>query len=279
VIRDVSFAGTTVRVEYDGDEAAAIVDFALARVPQPAAALPPHITFTLRSAPDGDLTLVCGDKPQYQGRSSGAAGRELLERLLFHLSDPSRDGLVIHAAAVVRGGECLLLPGRTGSGKTTLAAWLCQQGFEYLTDELVYIPTGSTTLQAFTRPFNLRNASLRLLGLDQEAGGAARVIAASKVSLVWPAETKVHASASSRITRIVFPKYQAHSRFEPRVLSRAETGLGLMGCLINARNLEGHGFPEVTRLSRSAPAFHVRYGDFSQMLEWIDETRESTPEG
>ena len=36
-----------------------------------------------------------------------------------------------------------------------------------------------------------------------------------------------------------------------------------MQCLINARNLHEHGFPQVIELARSLPAYQLVYGDFS----------------
>ena len=64
---------------------------------------------------------------------------------------------------------------------------------------------------------------------------------------------------------IIFPNYQANGEFELRQLSKAEAGLELMQCLINARNLSEHGFPEITRLVRSAPAYKMTYADFAQI--------------
>jgi hypothetical protein len=42
----------------------------------------------------------------------------------------------IHAAAVSRGGNCVLLPGASGSGKSTLTAALVAKGYGYCTDDL-----------------------------------------------------------------------------------------------------------------------------------------------
>ena len=53
--------------------------------------------------------------------------------------------------------------------------------------------------------------------------------------------------------------------FELRRLSRAQAGLELMQCLINARNLPDHGFPEVTRLARAMPAYKMTYANFAQI--------------
>ena len=55
--------------------------------------------------------------------------------------------------------------------------------------------------------------------------------------------------------------------FEP--LSGAQAGLALMECLVNARNLPGHGLAEAARLARNAPAFRLRYSHFEQIGDRI----------
>ena len=45
----------------------------------------------------------------------------------------------LHAAAVTRGGDCILMPATSGSGKTTLTAVLLSQGFGYCTDDLALL--------------------------------------------------------------------------------------------------------------------------------------------
>jgi hypothetical protein len=47
----------------------------------------------------------------------------------------ARDCVVVHAGAVARHGRAILLPGRSGAGKTTLVAALLRAGFQYLSDE------------------------------------------------------------------------------------------------------------------------------------------------
>jgi hypothetical protein len=57
---------------------------------------------------------------------------------------------------------------------------------------------------------------------------------------------------------------------ELRPLSQAQAGLALMECLVNARNLPGHGFSEIVRLARAARAYQMSYADFAQIDDWIE---------
>lgn len=275
----ISFAGSSVRIDCEGLDAERIVEFLYRDLP-PSDGPPPHITLRVQAETGAEaMTLYCGDTRHYHGDSLGNLASALLGQTIYHLIDKSQGGLVFHAAAVSVRGRCLLLPGKTGVGKTTLAAWLVKRGFGYLTDELVYVPFGSTEVRPFVRPLNIKKGARQSLGtqiLDYEAL-TSQILTATDVTLV-PSSLLSDAStfAGIRLGRIVFPQYQAATEFTFEPLSRAETGLGLMGCLINARNLLDHGFTEVTRLARDIPAFHLRYGDFAQLEDWASLTDMNT---
>ena len=72
----------------------------------------------------------------------------------------------------------------------------------------------------------------------------------------------------THLDAIVFPRFTEGSALNASPLSRAETGLGLMAGLINARNLPGHGFAEATRIARAIPAWRLEYGGFAQLADW-----------
>jgi hypothetical protein len=76
--------------------------------------------------------------------------------------------------------------------------------------------------------------------------------------------------SSPALGLIIFPHYQVQSDFELQQLSRAQAGLELMQCLINARNLPEHGFLEITRLARLTPAFKMTYANFAQVEPHLD---------
>jgi hypothetical protein len=51
----------------------------------------------------------------------------------------SRDFCALHAAAVARGGKCILMPGAAGRGKSTMAAGLVALGVDLLGDDTVVL--------------------------------------------------------------------------------------------------------------------------------------------
>ena len=268
--RHVSFCGSSIRVEYEGPETARLVTFLyrdIANDPD----IPPHITFRLRSE-DGVFRLECGQDVRYEGSCPGQAANTLLNETIYHLADKNRDGLLFHAAAVALNGRCLLLPGKTGAGKTTLAAWLVKNGFVYLTDELVHIAPGSRVVNALRRPLNVKKGSLPVLetlGVDIKAP---EIVSSSEAALV---PHVLLGTQDGRVTpplaALIFPHHQPGSRFRVEPLTSGQTALALVECLINARNLPKHGVPAIARLSKEVQAFRMSYADFEQIQGWMSD--------
>jgi hypothetical protein len=275
--RVISFAGSSVRIEYDGPDAADVVDFAFQDLP-PAEGPPPHVTLRIQTDPGrSPHALYCGEALQIETSSLGVLARALLEQAAYHLSDRSQGGLLLHAAAVSRGEQCVLLPAPTGAGKTTLTAWLLHQEFGYLTDELVYVPRGFLDVVPFSRPLNVRAPTLQALktsGLDF-AAPAFETLNGPAITLVRPV---LHVGPPiARLSLIVFPRYERDTAFRAERLSSAQAGLALIGCLVNARNLPGHGFAEVTRVVRETRACRVQYSNCESVSDWMAGVLDSSP--
>jgi hypothetical protein len=72
--------------------------------------------------------------------------------------------IAIHAAAISRGKECIVLPAKAGNGKSTLTGALIRSGFEYCTDELVLLKRQTHSVQAVPVGIALKPGSWSLLG-------------------------------------------------------------------------------------------------------------------
>jgi hypothetical protein len=277
--RLINFAGSTLAIEYAGAQAAYIVEFLYRHVPYAGAAAP-HVTYRLLSGGEsGGMVLYRGERLLYDGRSAADVANLLLGDSCHELADQSRGGLLFHAAALARRGKGLILPGTIGAGKSTLAAWLLARGFDYLTDELVFVAPGSGRFQAFARPLNLKPPARVILQrkFDFE-GQSGQVFSGSQFDLVPPTFINPRSQVSEPdLGLILFPRYLPESAFDLRRLSRAQAGLELMQCLVNARNLPDYGFSEITRLARTAAAYQMCYAGFDQIGEMV-ETLLDTPD-
>ncbi len=232
-----------------------------------------HYTYRLDADPRmGVLRFLHGQELEWECASEADMALHLIGQACYQLAYFSSGGLVMHAALVSRNGQGVLLPGSTGTGKSTLAAWLLRCGYDYLTDELVYIPDeGAQRGYGLRRPLNLKKAARPLLSnIFQISSYTTGVMTSASVDLIQhELFGKGIVLPHIPIGAMVFPRFRAEAAFGLRRLTKAQASLELMQCLINARNLPEHGFPEVVRLARTTPAYQMIYSDFSEVASAV----------
>ena len=183
---------------------------------------------------------------------------------------------VIHSAVVERGGQALVLPGRPGSGKSTLCAALALGGWRLLSDELTIVSQSDGMVQAVPRPISLKGKSIDLIGDRFPSTGMTVPVQNTHKGAIAYARAPGMAVASSQqsapIGYIVFPRFKAGSdlAFEP--LSRASALAELMQNTFNVGMLGASGFAALARAIAGAPCYAVEYGDLASILNWVDTT-------
>lgn len=75
--------------------------------------------------------------------------------------------LALHCAVVARGGRAIALPARSGRGKTTTTAALLQQGWEYVSDEVLALSWTDGTVTGYPRPLSLSPWAAATLGVHE----------------------------------------------------------------------------------------------------------------
>ena len=266
--RVIAFAGSLVAIDYDGIPAAAIIDFLFEAAPPLEVQLDrePQVTLSLQaSAETAELILYRDNLLLYRGNSPASCAELLLGETCHGLAFHSSGGLVFHAAALARQEHGVLLPGNSGSGKTTLAAWLTIHGFDYLTDELVWVPQDSSKLHSFTRPLNFKLAARSLWRSWQQASSPG-VWSGPQGDLIAPTVfNSTNRVSTPQIDLIIFPSYAPNATFTLQQLPPAQAGLKLMQCLVNARNVPEYGLRTVAQLARQTPAYLLNYAGFEQL--------------
>lgn len=272
----VDFAGSTVNVTCKGEQARMISDFIIppdTLTDGDISRCTTNLTIDTREA--YRLLLLENDIVIWNGNNQMNLAEKFLSRLCYRLADQSRNGLLFHAAALVYEGKGILIPGDCGAGKSTLTAWMVKKiGCNYLTDELVYIPFGSDSFRAFRRPLHLKFPSRPVLKpvLDVEALNEQIRITSSfsdmiSTAILNPPSLYVE---DMHPDLIFFPNYCPDSQFVWQPLKKAETGFRLMQSLVNARNLPGYGFSEVSYLARIARGYAYKYDSFTQIEESVE---------
>ncbi|KAA3601556.1 MAG: hypothetical protein DWQ06_08025 [Calditrichaeota bacterium] len=72
----------------------------------------------------------------------------------------------LHAGCVAKNDFCVVIPGASGNGKTTLSYLLSQNGFKLVSDDRIFFEEESNFCFAFPTPVKLTEESQRLLNLN-----------------------------------------------------------------------------------------------------------------
>jgi hypothetical protein len=198
----------------------------------------------------------------------------LMQEGIAQLNGASITGLVFHAAALAHNDNGLILCGQSGTGKSSLAAWLTANGLQYLTDEVIALPTSPASggeINGLCRSMILKRGSAfiwkRWLA-KMESDGFLQFDDGS----TWITPTLLNASAvRAKVTPrvLIFPQYIPEAQFNVQRLTPAEALFHLLQCLVNARNFPDYGMAAATRLARQVSAFSLTYSDIESASEWI----------
>jgi hypothetical protein len=161
----------------------------------------------------------------------------------------------------------VLIPGQSGAGKSSIAAWLFDKGFDYLTDELVVLAADGA-IQGLARALMLKPDADKIVGGFPRVAPLRRLQAGANL-IVRPQADAAEAGACP-CGLIVFPSFSAGAQIAIQPVSAAQACIRLMGCNVNARNLADGGFAILSDLARRVPAVELRYGSFEQLEGVVD---------
>lgn len=85
------------------------------------------------------------------------------------LREYARGNCVLHGSAVAFGGIGVAFVGLPGAGKSSIAAWLCRNGWTFISDAMTVVDVGTRLLLPMQPSIRLLDDSLRVLGEDPDA--------------------------------------------------------------------------------------------------------------
>jgi hypothetical protein len=94
---------------------------------------------------------------------------ELIEFAMFTLAARSQGLTSLHAACVGRAGRGILLMGPSGSGKSTVTLHCLLQGFDFLSEDSVFVEPNTMLATGVPNFLHVRSDSLRWLGRTRDA--------------------------------------------------------------------------------------------------------------
>ena len=217
------------------------------------------------------LSLWQEEEQLYFGDCRYELACTLINEIIYQCIVDNRAGHAIHAGAVGSETGGILLPGKSGSGKSTFTTWLVFCGCNYLTDELVILAGNDHRIHPFTRPLSLKIGSSSVLSSFLSYGPQEVVNGANGFMLPHRLINE-NFPAAPPLSLILFPEYKAGTTTE---LTKMTTALGcarLMECYVNARNIQDHGISQLAEITRNTPIYQLTYGSFDGLHELLDES-------
>jgi hypothetical protein len=224
----------------------------------------------------------CGYRLTFQGTvvadaDSLAEVVGIAHELILSWEHPKTEFLAyFHAAAVSRGGRSVLLPGVSGTGKSTLTAYLAGHGFAYLGDDSIAIASADWSLRALPTCLSLKSGSWPILTpLYPEISQLPMLRCHGRdVRYVEPRQTK-HAGRAPSV--ILFPRYAESDDILLRKLEPLETMTRLIETSMNLRQpATGETLAAFLRFVEQTPAYELVYPDLlsvrTTIEEWLDQT-------
>lgn len=216
------------------------------------------------------LSLWQEEKQLYFGECRYTLAYILMGEVLYHCIAANESQHALHAGAVHRRGHGIVLPGSSGKGKSTLTAWLCSKGYQYLTDELIFLGDDAKMIP-FVRPVNLKTREPIVSDQFAETNkdqilfseGGATMIPHRLLNNDFSQETPI-------ATHILFPEYKKGASAELKPVSPAKSVFMLLQSHVNARNLPSHGVTSLANIARKCQSFSLIYSDFQEVEQLLN---------
>lgn len=172
--------------------------------------------------------------------------------------------VTLHAAAVARDGELVLLAGESGAGKTTLTLALLDAGGGYLSDDLAPVSIATGLVHPFPKPLGVKDpAAWDTVG----AAFAGTALAPPEGSFLVPPSRWAVVTEPMEPRALVFPRYSAGADPELEPLSP-----GRAAALASAyvRKLDPSTLGLLNRLCARAASYRLTYGSTAGALGCLD---------
>ena len=264
----VGFSGQCIEIGYNSPEARSLAEFLFCDL-LTESAHPPRARYDILVVGNpSQISLWQGNKKLYFGESKYKPAYMLINEVIYHCIVDYSKGHAVHAGALSSHDQGILVPGKSGSGKSTFTAWLASKGLHYLSDELVFISENGN-LHPFTRPLSLKNPDHSLLStfIDLNVEQDKLINEPRGVMIPHRLIQPDFRPGTPPLSLILFTHFQPGAEIEITPLSSARSCFQLMECHVNTRNISGHGFNDLAELTRQTEAYQLTYGSFDGLFE------------
>ena len=198
----------------------------------------------------------------------------LLSQFCWHVNSETirrtGDFVLIHSGAVqAPGGDAVLLPAASGSGKTTMVAALVQAGFGYLSDEGAAIDPIGRQVHPYPKALTFKKLltdhfpSLRPLSEQRTPVIGQWNVMADEL------RPGALADGPAEVRYIIAPRYVPGAPTDLRPISPAAGATILLRNMLNVSLYGPRALPLVADLACQSKSFELTYGDLAAAVEAV----------
>lgn len=167
--------------------------------------------------------------------------------LQLYVAEMARRRLFVHAGVVEWGGEAIVIPGRSYSGKSSLVAALVRAGATYYSDEYAVFSERGTVCP-FRIPLTMRTGS-------PENGKVRSLEQACKTLEAKPAPVGL----------VVLTNYRPGVKWHPKMLSPGSALLGILAYTVAARTRPRAALRVLSKVVSQTPVLRGERGEADEM--------------
>ena len=181
--------------------------------------------------------------------------------------------VAFHAGMVAGDDFGLLLCAPREAGKSTLAAYLVAQGFDFVADEPALLDLTSGTAAPLRLPISLKEGSWTTLQEHWPQLASALTHVRSDGTRIRHLHPGNVSSRQRRVTQIVFPRYQPHALPELELLSPLKKLQMLHeGGLLLAKSFSRERFESFLEWLVRVPGYRMQYASLEEAQRMLEES-------
>ena len=219
------------------------------------------VTYSLASDPGGDgpFRLWRDRLPLYTDDRADLVLDYFLWRLNDDVVQTARDFVLVHSGVVqAESGDLILLPARSGAGKSSLTAALTIAGYRYYSDEFAPVDPVTRRVHPFPKALTLKVGSFPLFPqLEPPVDASARDSEHWHISPAQLGSPRV--SVPGRVALVVMPRYLPGADTEVRPLSRGQVLHELLEHTLNRQIYGRRALTVLTDVVRDCSGYAVEY--------------------
>ena len=178
--------------------------------------------------------------------------------------------LFIHGAAIACEDRCVMIAGESGAGKSTLCWTACNEGFEYMSDELAPVNVSAGLVEPYPHAICLKERPDYTYPLPAEVVDASRTIHVNADDIPGDIAGQLRPLAA-----IVFIDQGRYGNTAPVLISAAEAAMRLYANSLNQLAHENDGLAAVRRIAKRVPSYMLRRAAPTSMVDSVRQVLES----